>query len=527
MVENTKPVREPQAPVKQAGNRFREFYATRPLSATATAAFLITVAMMIISRQIGRAEAGDSSIWDYVAQSILRGQIPYRDVVEIKLPGAAYMSAAAMAIGKWVGLRDLIAVRLLNVAMLGVLSAVTCQVARRYIGSRPVAIIAFLVPLTSARFLGSMTNGTEPRLGMILFGMVTLLLIAKQRPFFAGTASALSCICWQPGLLFTGVAFVIFSRYMTRWRDLRALKVLAGAAVPLAVLLVYFAQTGAVRELWSWTFAYTFSVYAPEGFRGISGNALHIWNVTSRVLGPGVAFLGLTAIGFGMFVWETVRDRRKAGQGFAGFGDLFKDALLIAPLVYFLFCLIDFKSANYLIPATPFIGIFGGVATLELVRRLAAVRFARRLISDRSGEWLAVTVVLAVALGNALRIGRYRDRGLEMQTLQLKAVSDLLGPSGRIYAHGATEILAVLNRPNLNPYIFLDNNKDEYIAAHAPGGFQTIVNDMESAAPRLVVLSRLRGVAHRHDIEEWVAQHYDKLLALTTETGYDIYLRKP
>ena len=200
------------------------------MPAVAAACFLLTVAMMLISRQIGRAEAGDASIWDYVAQSILRGQVPYKDVVEIKLPGAAYLSAAAIRTGGWLGIRDLIAIRLLNFALVGALSAVTYSVADLYVASRPVAVVAFLIPLTSGRFIEAMADGSEPRLGMILFGMLALLLIAKDRPFLAGLCSALSCICWQPGLLFTGVAFLIFSRYMTRWRDLCAIKVLAGAA---------------------------------------------------------------------------------------------------------------------------------------------------------------------------------------------------------------------------------------------------------------------------------------------------------
>src|SRR5262249_9967897 len=256
-----------------------------------------------VSRQIRRAEAGDSAIWDYVAQSILRGQVPYKDVVEIKLPLMAYMSAGAAAIGKWFGIRDLIAIRALDFLLVGALSAATCLVAKTYVGSKPVAVISVLIPFTSGRFIEWMASGTEPRLGMILFGMLTLLLIAKDRPFLAGLAAALSCMSWQPGLLFAGVAFVIFSRYLTRWRDGRALSVLAGVAVPLAGMFLYFSWLGAARDLWSWTFEYTASVYAPGGFRGIFGNARHIWNVTSRVLGPGVLFLFVAAFGFFVLVW--------------------------------------------------------------------------------------------------------------------------------------------------------------------------------------------------------------------------------
>jgi hypothetical protein len=75
----------------------------------------------------------------------------------------------------------------------------------------------------------------------------------------------------------------------------------------------------------------------------------------------------------------------------------------------------------------------------------------------------------------------------------------------------------------LNPYVFLDSGKDNYLAARTPGGFKTIIEQMESQAPKLVVLSRLGAVAHREDIEAWANEHYEKL----PFNGYDVYLRRP
>ena len=502
-------------------------FARWPVQTSAAAAFLLVIALMILSRQIGRPEAGDSAIWDYVAQSIVRGQVPYRDVVEIKLPGAAYLSAMAIWTGKLFAIRDLIGIRLLNFAMVGALAALTFSVAELYLGSRPIAIISFLIPLTSQRFVEWMAEGSQPRLPMIMFGMLTLLFIAKDRPFLAGVSSALSCICWQPGLLFGGVAFLIFSKYLTAWRDLRALKVLAGTALPLAALFLYFARLGAASDLWSWTFAYTFSVYAPAGFRGLLGNAEHIWNVTTRVLGPGTIFLALAAIGYLMMAIETLRTRREDGAGLVGATNLYTDALLIAPLVYFLFCLIDFKSASYLIPAIPFIGIFGSLVLIRLIRYVAAVRFGQPFISGRSVEWLAVVAILLLAIANAARAGLSGDRGLDQQTVEFRSISTLLSPGDQIYVHGAVEILAVLDLPNLNPYIFLDNRKDEYLAARTPGGFQTILDAMEARSPRVVVLSSLNRIVHRQEFEAWVGAHYVRSPSVSREIGYDLYLRKP
>ena len=52
--------------------------------ALAIVAFLFGVALMLAYRPWTQIEVGDPAVYDYIAQSILRGQMPYRDVVDIK-----------------------------------------------------------------------------------------------------------------------------------------------------------------------------------------------------------------------------------------------------------------------------------------------------------------------------------------------------------------------------------------------------------------------------------------------------------
>src|SRR5436309_12106630 len=95
--------------------------------------FLVGVAVMLAWRLFIQLEVGDSAIWDYIAQAILRGQVPYRDVVEIKGPASAYLSALAMWLGKCVGLRDVLAVRFMQMGLASALSVVTYLVAEIYL----------------------------------------------------------------------------------------------------------------------------------------------------------------------------------------------------------------------------------------------------------------------------------------------------------------------------------------------------------------------------------------------------------
>ena len=112
---------------------------------------------------------------------------------------------------------------------------------------------------------------------------------------------------------------------------------------------------------------------------------------------------------------------------------------------------------------------------------------------------------------------------MKIQEQQLKLAYDRLGPDDQVYVHGTLELLVMTNRPNLNPYILWDRNKADYIAAKKyDGSVQTMIAEMEAAAPKMVALSRLRNIPQAVDLEQWVAQKYEKLPIV----GYDIYIRK-
>jgi len=60
-------------------------------------------------RPFSQLEVNDPAIYDYIAQSILRGQVHIETWSISKGPLAPHLSAAAMMIGKTVGLRDILA----------------------------------------------------------------------------------------------------------------------------------------------------------------------------------------------------------------------------------------------------------------------------------------------------------------------------------------------------------------------------------------------------------------------------------
>ena len=472
--------------------------------------FLFSSAVMLMYRPFSQLEVGDCAIYDYIAQAILRGQMPYRDVADIKGPLAGHLSALAMLAGKLVGVRDIIAVRLLHVLMVGLLSAITYLVGTNYLKSRAAGVLAALVSLCFPLYIEMMVAGTQPKLPMMLFGMLSLLLIAKDRPFWSGVCSMLSCLCWQPGLMFTGVGLLIFSRYFSSWRDGLALKFLAGAGIPLVLALGYFYLRGALDEMWAWTITYNYTVFGPAAKRPFLEAADHLFKIMHRVFQPVIFLLILSALGLVGYLTERIVAKVKE-KGALQDADLTGDAIVIPPLIYFAFCLINIQSGPDIIPFVPFVGIFLGWLIIKGERLLSQ---KRQTGSSSGSEVLVSLLPMTAILMLVIYLGLfYRIQGwtLKDQDKAMEAVSLLLGPDDKIYVHGTLEILTLLGKANLNPYVFLDWGADDFAAARRGTDFADIIAGMEAQAPKLVSLTRLRKVNHRAELEQWVADHYDSV----------------
>jgi len=487
-------------------------------------AFLIGVIVMVFYKPFDRPEVRDPPIYDYVAQSILRGQLPYRDVIDIKGPGSQYLSAAAISVGRAFDVRDVFAIRALHVILVGLLSAITFLVANIYLSTRVASAIAFLIPLLREPIAKEFIGGTQPKLPMIIFGLLTLLMIAKDRPLAAGTFSMLSCLCWQPGLLFTGTAVLIFSRYFTSWRDMKVLKVLAGAIIPLAIVLGYFLSKGALGDLWAWTITYNYSVFGPEAGPALGTAINRIWVISRRVFEKEILVVLVGALGLALFLFERARERVR-GRAALESPDLFRDAIVFPPLIYFAFMLINFQGPPDLIPLVPFVGIFAGWLVVRFGRLAGSIAPLRKLSQPFASEVLGVGVLVVAVAVVFVRAGKFELRGLKLQDQDaaMQLLRERLEPGDKIYIHGAVEVLVLLNTPNLNPYVDFDWGKDDFAASRRGVRFQDFINEMEAQAPKYVAISRLRKVYHRKELEQWVNEHYERLDLLKYKK---LYVRK-
>lgn len=470
--------------------------------------------------------SGDSANWDYFAQVIARGGVPYRDVVNIKTPLSAYISAVALLILRPLGLSDVIAIRLVYILLAALTVALTFFVAHHYFRSRRIALLAAAIMLSFDLFATSNSSGTQPKTPMIVLGLMALWAVKVNRPFWAGLFGMLSMLSWQPGLLFAGVAGLAFSRHLTGWRDGKALRVIAGAALPLAILALYFWATGALRDFYLWCFHYNYTVYAPIGIRSSSNLSEKLSRLIHIRYSSETVYFYTAAIG--MLIALVGEGLRAKADGIKSLIDRAPHhAILIAPLVYFTFCLINIQGPPDIFPLLPFVSIY---AALALVFALDRVIWALGRLSPgrRFDGFRMVSYILLVGLVCYWSVADIFLLKVEELTLQdqEKAVAEMvsyLRPGDKIFVHGDTHLLVLSQRPNLSKYFFLDRGKDMYLDEIEPDGFNGWIERIRSERPRVIGLSRLQTVEKAAYLESLVKVGY--LKAGSKGIGY--YLRMP
>jgi multisubunit Na+/H+ antiporter MnhF subunit len=243
-------------------------------------------------------------------------------------------------------------------------------------------------------------------------------------------------------------------------------------------------------------------------------------------MGANIIWVELSIAGLAMYTASRLRARLKSRKVIAP-PELFKDAIVIPPLAHLIFSMVNWQGEETLIIFFPFIGMFAAYFVLTIVRIVGSARFINQnRNAARAMRWSPVLAVLIIGVSIVRHAAAYRlapGRTLQDQAAAFETVSEILGPTDKVYVHGTVELLVFLNRPNMNPYIFLPYGKDDYIASKLPEGFKAIIDQMEAQAPKVIALSRLRTVSHRDELLRWAAEHYEPL---PLDFGHDsVYVR--
>ncbi|HWN99158.1 MAG TPA: DolP-mannose mannosyltransferase [Blastocatellia bacterium] len=489
----------------------------RTQSLDSRALFFITVVVAAISflpyQFWKQPSVVDHANWDYFAQVIARGGVPYRDVVNIKSPLSAYIAAGGIILAHPFGLRDIFAIRVVYLLLMALTVGFTFLVASIYFKSRRVALMAAAIMMAFNVFGEANCGGVQPKTPMILFGLISLWAIQKDKPFLVGLVGMLSALSWQPGLLFVGVAILAFSRYTTSWRDLKAIKAVAGAAVPLTIFLGYFWLKGVLPDVYWWNIDYNLTVDAPRGLRTVPDIIDRFYRLLTRPFRSEAIYFLMSGLGFALACRRELKaslneSRRRLLENAS------RHAVIIAPSVYFGFCLINIQGGPDMIPLLPFVAIFGALGIVWLLDRFGDLLLRRnahleRTTVDASAYGVVLALILILSVGDSLLI-RVPFPTLRDQDAEVAEIVSHLQPGDEIYAHGRSEILVLSGLTNADRHFFLDRGKDVYLDRVEPGGFAGWLERLKAKHPKIVAIDRTKYVERKDDFEDWMREDYEE-----------------
>jgi hypothetical protein len=279
------------------------------------------------------------------------------------------------------------------------------------------------------------------------------------------------------------------------------------------VLLAYFSFAGVLKDFYSWTVIYTSTVYAPHELRPVGEFFERISRMVAGRYRSSEVYVYLSLIGLCISVGREIHKGVKSGLSHL-VGRAPRQAVIVAPIVYFGFCMIDIQGAADFIPLIPFIAAFSALALVYPVERVCSRLAQGRLEARRANTIqhfavsLAVLCVLFFSVRGAL-LFKWRFPTLTDQDMAVGEVVSLLVPGDKIFVHGQTEILVLGRLTNASKYFFFDKDKDQYLDIVEPGGFAGWFERLKAERPKIVALSRLEDVHHAKDLLDWVATSYE------------------
>jgi hypothetical protein len=436
----------------------------------------------------------DDSIFAYSGQQLANGVPPYVSTFHAKMPLAPLLCGLGVRAARAVGADDLAGVRTTFLIVSAATAVSVYLLAAALFASRSAGIVAALLFVGFWGFGYHAFSGPRPKAPMVLFATLSLFLAARRHFVSASVSGSLAFLTWQPMGLFAAAGVALAGLQAREGARLRAAAAaLAGAAVPVLVVLAFFGALGALPALLEDTLVF---------------NLLHL----ERVAAPGldrylvaleagypdtklllVLGLGLTAA---MLPWRLSTAGWRVGRVLRE--DPFAAVLLTFPAVV-AWSALDFQSYPDIYVLLPYASL-GCAGALHL----GLDGLARRGWLPPAGRWAVLLLVGIALVGSAgLRYSSGRQLGLVLQREWSEQLGELAGPSGTVVSLGVPQVLVLLGRTNPNPFVFLCCGMESFVGSKHPEGFDGWLRDLAAERPSVIVVEGFRGPA-AHRLEPWL-----------------------
>jgi 4-amino-4-deoxy-L-arabinose transferase-like glycosyltransferase len=462
----------------------------------------------------------DLGIYSYAGQQVADGVPPYLGILNRAGPLAHVIPAGGVLLARLGGFDDVITMRVVFMLIAVACVCVIYLLGRDLFASRAAGLVTASTLLAFHGFIQYAADGPREKTPMTLFIVCALWAVTRRWWLTAGLCVSLATLCLQTAFPSTVAAVVVGALLLAGGRRIRALvRVVVGGAVPVAVLVAWFALAGslhaAVEGFYLINAHYTVpdpvTQYFPDKWLDLhAGYGITLW-----LLLAGMVALLLRSL---VVVWPPARRA--------------DPALLVLPAmsaglaVGLLWTLKDYDAWPDMFTVLPFsalgIGALGSLVERHVPRRPAVVVTA-----------IASTAAVVVALVYSVSA---HDHTLDVQRHDVDAVLAQLPRGATITSIEAPQPLVLTGRTNPTRYQMFRGGLQDYMQDTWPGGLVGFQQDLVAAHPDLIAVGTTVSHRWRRAIEpdyvyvgsapvwDWYARASlgpTKIAALRKAAGFD------
>jgi len=413
----------------------------------------------------------DLAVYSYAGQQVAEGVPPYLGILNRAGPLAHVIPGIGVVIARIGDFDDVFTLRLLFLALATLCVCAVYTLGRDVFTSRLAGIVTASAFLTFFGFIEYASNGPREKTPMTLFIALALWAVARRRWFTAGLFVSLATLCLQIAFFSSFTAVVAGVLLLAHGERLRSLvRIALGGAVPVAILGIWFAFAGSLRESLDAFVLINYTYTTPDPVLPVLDEAwldvkmaygLSVW-----VLFVGLAALLLVSLG------AVHRGTRLANPSLPVMA-----AFSVGAIAGAAWNLKEYDAWPDLFPLLPFAAVGIGGLFFHATKRLPVK------------ATLAVAVVLSLAATITAVHHSVTTRGdrLVAQRASVKAVLAQLPDEATITSVEAPQALVLDRRKNPTRHQMFSSGLQFYFDDTWPGGLTGLRRGIIEAEPDLIV----------------------------------------
>ncbi|WP_432477311.1 glycosyltransferase family 39 protein [Nocardioides sp. GXQ0305] len=479
-------------------SRFRGLDPWGPLlAAVASVVFLLHGFGGVLTR--------DLALYAYGGQQFAEGVPPFVAVLNRAGPLAHMVPGVGTWVGRLLGADsgydDLIAMRILMMVLSVIAVWVVYLMARDAFGSRVAGVAAATSLLAFQGFVTYATGGPREKTTVMLLMALALWAVVHRRWGWAGVATALATLTWQP-VFFGALGAVVAGALLVRGGrgTLVALtRYAVGGIVTTLAFVVYYVLVDALKEFWD-AFYLINATYTRQ-----TGLLRYLADEPAEIFEGFGWSLWLILCGLGaMVVLGAVRLRRLDRD----------DPYAVAVVAL---------GGGTLVSLLWSFNVFNGWADAVFALPLAAaglgglVHAVASRVPARGGVAVATAYAVLVTVAGGVNAWTTRDDRLEPMAEVNEQVLEVVGPDATVMSIGSPQPLVFGRLENPIYHQMFIGGLYEYVDDTWPGGLDGLAADIEEDRPTIITMDHPTWY---HFVRPVLDEHYEDLGTTYLETWY-------